>query len=279
MSEFYKRDIPIIDLDSGELNNDILYPKGVGRGLVPRDYDVFPETMFALPDEMKLIPESEWDARYDEQEEQQSSLEHLYLGGVNSSPIFTNLDQGTEGYCWIYSVIHSLMLDRAKRNLRYVRLNPHSCGAIIKKGANDGGWCGEGAEFVTKFGCAPEGNRPGEWPKWSRDIRRYDTVAMRAAMAQFKIDEQWTDITKRVWDRNLTMAQVATSGFNNLPGPRDYHWWGHSVCGLRWVRIERGAWGQLILNSWLRWGRNGLAVLRGNKAVCNGGLSIRSTTA
>lgn len=276
--DFYKDDIPVINADD-HLPSDVMFPAHASFGLVARDYDEFPEAMFAAPSEMGLIPESEWDARFDEQERLKSSLEHIYLSGPNGTPAFVNLDQGQEGYCWIYSVGHSLMIDRLKRNLKPVRLNPHSVGAIIKKGANQGGWCGEGADYVTRIGMAPEGTGQGEWPKWSRDIRRLDTPAMRESMARFKIDEQWTDVTRRVWDRNLTMAQVATSGFNNLPGPRDYHWWGHSVCGLRWVRIERGSWGQLILNSWRNWGRHGLAVLRGNKAICNGGLSIRSTTA
>jgi hypothetical protein len=276
--EFYKSDIPIIDTeDPGFESNCMLFPNGVSYGLVDRNYDEFPEPMFAPPSDMKMIPESEWDARYDEQEAQKSSLEHIYLSGPNGGPAFVNLDQGSEGYCWIYSVGHSLMLDRLRRNLPMTRLNPHSAGAIIKRGRNEGGWCGEGAAFVSEHGMAPEGTGPGRWPVHSRDLR-LDTPAMRAEMAKHRIEEQWTDLTQRVWSRNLTVAQVATSGFNNLPGPRDYSWWRHSVCGIRWVRIERGSWGQLILNSWRGWGRHGLGVLRGNKAICNGGLSIRTTS-
>jgi len=278
MMEFYKQTIPIIDVDHPDDEaTDMLHPKGVSFGLVDRDYSQFPEPMFAPPSEMKLIPESEWDARFDEQERTQSSLEHIYLSGPNGTPAFVNLDQGTEGYCWIYSVGHSVMIDRLRRNLPPVRLNPHSAGAIIKRGRNEGGWCGEGADFVTKHGMAPEGTGPGQWPKQSRDLR-HDTPAMRTSMARYKIDEQWTDLTKQLWGRNLTMGQIATSGFNNIPGPGDYNWWRHSVCRLRWVRIERGSWGQLILNSWRGWGRHGLGVLRGNQAIANGALGVRSTT-
>lgn len=279
MVEFYKKHIPIIDTEAaGFAESPILFPgKAFGRGLVERDYSVYPEKMFEQPSDMKLIPETEWDARFDEQEEQQSSLEHVYLSGPGGKPAFINLDQGPDGYCWAYSTGHSVMIDRLKRNMVMVRLNPHAVAAIIKGGVDDGGWCGESAEFFKQRGCPVEGTGPGQWPKQSRNLR-YDTSAVRREMAKYRIDEQWVDLTRRVWDRNLTIAQVASSGFNNLPGPRDYHWWGHSVCGLRWVRIERGAWGQLILNSWLGWGRYGLAVLRGNKAIPNGALSIRSTT-
>jgi hypothetical protein len=97
-------------------------------------------------------------------------------------------------------------------------------------------------------------------------------------MAKYKIEEDWVDLTRQKYNRNLTLSQVATCGFNNIPGPRDYNWWRHSVCGIRWVRIERGSWGQLILNSWSRWGRHGLGVLRGKKAIPNGALGVRLTS-
>jgi hypothetical protein len=267
--------IPIIETDGPETN--LSRPAGVTYGLVPRDYEQYPEAMFSPPSEMVLIPESEWDARYDEQEATQSSLEHIYLSGPNGAPAFKNLDQNGDGYCWNYSVGHSMMMDRLRRNLPMVRFNPHAGAAIIKRGLDEGGWCGEGAKFATEHGMAIEGKGPGQFPLHSRNLRLV-TPELRAEMAAFKIEEDWVDLTRQVWNRNLTMAQVATCGFNNIPGPRDYNWWGHSVCGLRWVRIERGSWGQLILNSWLGWGRHGLGVLRGSKAICNCGLGIRSTS-
>lgn len=275
MPSMYKGSIPIIETDGPATN--LSHPSGVTFGLVPRDYEQHPEAMFAAPSEMKLIPESEWDARFDEQEETQSSLEHVYLSGPNGGPAFKNLDQNGDGYCWMYSVGSSMMIDRLRRNLPMVRFNPHAAAAMIKKGRNEGGWCGEGAKFATEHGMAIEGKGPGQWPLHSRNLR-LDTPALRAEMAKYKIEEDWVDLTRQVWNRNLTMAQVATCGFNNIPGPRDYNWWGHSVCGIRWVRIERGSWGQLILNSWAGWGRHGLGVLRGSKAICNGGLAIRLTS-
>jgi hypothetical protein len=276
MADLYKGQIPVIDCDE-ETSNDMLFPDGVTFGLVPRDYDEFPEPMFAPPSDMQLIPESEWDARFDEQEELGSSLEHIYLSGPNGTPAFRHLDQNGDGYCWIYSVGHSMMMDRLRRNLPTVRFNPHSAGAIIKRGRNEGGWCGEGAQFASEVGMAIEGNAQGQWPLHSRNIR-LDNPRLRAEMAKYKIEEDWVDLTRQKYNRNLTLAQVATCGFNNIPGPRDYNWWRHSVCGIRWVRIERGSWGQLILNSWKGWGRHGLGVLRGNKAIPNGALGVRLTS-
>jgi hypothetical protein len=276
MADLYKGSIPVIDCD-GETDNDMLFPEGVSFGLVPRDYDQFPEPMFAPPSEMQLIPESEWDARFDEQEELESSLEHIYLSSPNNEPCFRHLDQNGHGYCWMYSVGHSMMMDRLRRNLPIVRFNPHAAAAIIKRGRDEGGWCGEGAQFATEVGMAVEGNAQGQWPLHSRNIR-LDTPRLRAEMAKYRIEEDWVDLTRQKFNRNLTVAQVATCGFLNIPGPRDYNWWRHSVCGIRWVRVERGSWGQLILNTWLRFGRHGLAVLRGNKAIPNGALGIRLTS-
>lgn len=84
-------------------NNDLLFDPVVdgerkGRGLVPRDYSKFPQEMFAAPSEMKVIPESEWDARINEQEEQQSSLQHIRDRGANGKMI-PALDQGSKGFC------------------------------------------------------------------------------------------------------------------------------------------------------------------------------------
>lgn len=275
MAAFYKGNIPVIETDLPATN--LSHPKDVQFGMVPRDYSVSPEAMFAPPSDMELIPESEDDARYDEQEALQSSLEHIYLSGPNGGPAFVNLDQNGHGYCWAYSTGHSIMMDRLRRNLPQVRLNPHATAAIIKRGRDEGGWCGLSADFGRENGYAIEGNAPGQWPLHSRNLSN-DTPQLRAGMAKYKIEEDWTDMTRQVYDRNLTQRQVATCGFNNIPGPRDYNWWGHSVCGLRWVRVEKGAWGQLILNSWKNWGRHGLAVLLGSKAVCNGGLAIRLTS-
>lgn len=269
MPDFYKGAIPI--LDDSQVSAEP-FPVGVGRGYVPRDLAVDPPTMFsALPSAIVLIPRSEWDARFDEQEQQQSSLEHLFLRG--GRPAFVNLDQDGDGYCWSYSVGHAIMLDRLKGNQPLVRLNPHATAAIIKRGRNEGGWCGLSAKFAREHGYAVEGDGEGQWPLHSRDLRN-DTPALRAAMAMHKVSEEFVDLTRDVYDQNLTVDQLATCLFNDQPGPVDFNWWGHSVCAVRWVRVEAGSWGLLILNSWLGWGRHGLAVLRGSKAIPDGALSI-----
>lgn len=275
MPDLYKGCVPIIDTEGPA--TDFSHPYGMTFTCVPRDYAVQPASMFAQPDEMEQIPESEWDARYDEQEATKSSLEHLYLGPDLKSPAFVNLDQGQDGDCWAYSTGHALMLDRLKRGLPLVRLNPHGVAAMLNR-PGTGGWCGLSGEFATAHGYPEEGTGPGQWPHWSHN-KKYDTPELRAAMAKYRVTENWMDARQSAWDRNLTTRQQATNGFNNNPAPSDFNWWGHSVLQIRWVRIEKGSWGPLILNSWKGWGRFGLAVLQGRKATCDGGLAVRSTTA
>lgn len=275
--DFYKGTIPILD-PANVGDRDTLHPKDAIYGYVERDYATYPEAMFSPPSEMEIIPENEWDARYDEQEATQSSLEHIYLSGPNGQPAFVNLDQNGDGYCWAYSTGHAIMLDRLKRNMPLVRLNPHATAAIIKGGKDEGGWNGLSAKWARENGYAVEGTGPGQWPLHSRNLK-YDTPELRADMAKHKVLEDWVDLTRQVYDQNLTMAQCATCSFNNVPNPQDHNWWSHSVCGLRHVRIERGSWGRLILNSWKGWGRYGLAVLRGSQAVPNGSVAFRVTTA
>jgi hypothetical protein len=273
MVDFYKGVIPILDYDR-PADRDLFHPRGAAYGAVPRDYSVQPQEMFAQPEEMELIPESEWDARYDEQEATKSSLEHIYLSGPGGAPAFVNLDQNGQGYCWSYSVATSIMMARLVMGLPLVRLSAHAVACKIKGFRDEGGWCGLSAEYARRVGYPSV----EFWPEKSMS-RANDKPEVWANAALYKTTEEWCDLTKQAYDQNLTKAQCATCGFMNIPGPRDYNHWSHSVSGIRWVRISAGNWGQLILNSWAGWGRHGLAVLQGSKAICNGGLGIRSVVA
>lgn len=91
-------DIPIFDVDPQTGRGfDAVNPMGKASGLIPRDYCKYPLAMFAPPSSIVTIPVSEWDARYDEQEATESSLEHLFLRG--GKPAFVNLDQNGDGDC------------------------------------------------------------------------------------------------------------------------------------------------------------------------------------
>ena len=176
--------------------------------------------------------------------------------------------------CWAYSTGHTVMLTRMRDNQPLIRMNPHSVASIIKGGRDEGGWCGLSAEFYGKYGCAPEGNGAGEWPLHSLNVS-LDTPAMRKSMERFRITEDWIDLTAAVYDRNLTLQQLYTCLLSDMPCAVDFNWWGHSVCAVRIVKVENGSIGLMILNSWKDWGRNGLAVLQGDRAVPDGAICTR----
>lgn len=256
--------IPILDAASPECR-DLLFPNRhrpagsqVGFGYDPGQYV---QDMFAAPSGMQTIPESEWDARYDEQEATQSSLEHLYLKEWRGDC----LDQNGQGYCWSYSVHSAVMLRRLALNFPFVRLNPHAIASLIKNGADEGGWCGLSLSRMREIGCAAEGTGPTDWPLhgYGRQLnQRWNDAAFKAAALRFQVTDDWYDLGKPVYSQSLKDSQLATCLFNACPAALDFNEWAHSVGGVRWVRVERGLWCPLILNSWKGWGRRGLAVIR-----------------
>ena len=272
MPSFYHGTIPILD-DFGSKRTDLTHPKGVRFGLVPRDYTRSPESMFAPPDQMNVVPKTEWDARYDEQEATESSLEHRFLR--TGSPAFVNLDQDGDGHCWAYSTGQALMLSYLRDGGFVPRLNPHFVATYLRE--FNGLWCGASAKVAAEVGYPVEGTGPDEWPLHSNDTRLLTPARLQAA-ARHKTAEEYRDLTREIWDQELTSLQLATCGFHNIACPSDFNWWGHSVCQVRWVRIERGSWGPLILNSWRGWGRFGLAVLRGSQAIADGAVAVRTVS-
>lgn len=255
---------PVLDEDTPV---DYIFDPRFGRGLVPRNFDEHPAEMFSPPGDMDLVDPADYDALIDEQEANRSSLEHLYLDAG-----WENLDQVSDGYCWAYSTGHAAMLCRTRDHQPYARLEPHGMAAILKHGKNEGGWCGLSGQFLEEVGCPDVAH----WKRASRDVRQ-DTPEMRANAALYRMTEGWVDLSRPAYDRNLTLRQVATQLLVcNNPCQADFNWWGHSVCAVRWVRVEAGSYGLLILNSWKGWGRRGLAVLRGSRMLCDGAICVRN---
>jgi len=268
-----------ISIIGDSTNNDILFPKGMGRGYDESQVDtnLLPkmQSMFGdAPGQLKVIPESEWDARFEEQEALQSSLEHVRMRG-NYGKMIDALDQNGQGYCWAYSTTGAVMILRAVANLPHVRLSGHAVGCQIKNYRDEGGWNGLSAEFAGAKGIPSI----KYWPEKSMS-RSNDTPEMRANSLEHLVTEDWSDQSVAVYDRNLTREQVATLLFNNIPVMGDFNWWSHSVLLLRWYRIGRGNWGPKLLNSWTNgWEDNGMSVLEGRKAIPDGAAALRVTGA
>lgn len=236
-----------------------------GTGQKPRDFSVDPPEMFAPPSDMELIPRSEWSARIKEMEATKSRLSDLREG-------IPSLDQGQVGYCWAHSTTHCVMLLNRIANQPYVPLSAYSVAAIIKGGADEGAWCGLSAKFLREVGVATQ----EEWPQGSRDVRR-DTPALRQSMGKRKVTEEWVDLTRQVWETDLTFDQLATCLLNRIPCAIDLNFWGHSVCALDLVEVERNSFGVRIWNSWGdAWENKGMAILAGSKAIPDGAVALRT---
>lgn len=257
MPSLYLDKIPIIrsSLDEGFVNRTG-DTASYATGAIPRDYDVDPVEMGDSPDGMKLLSDDEAIAAHDQQDRDESSLLHMFLRNP-----FEQLDQNGDGYCWAYSTGHCIMLDRLKQNLPYVRINPHATAAIIKKGRDEGGWCGLSMKWARENGYAVEGTGPGQWPLHSRNLK-YDTPELRSSMALHKATEDWYDLGRREFDQKLARQQIITLSTQAIPMAADWMRFAHSMCLIRAVRIAN-AWHPIVLNSWRGWGYNGLGVLYG----------------
>jgi len=271
MPELYHGKIPIIrkSLNDGFIRGEA--PE-VSFGCVERDYDVDPVAMGDSPAAMTLIPASEDDARYDEQEEQESSLEHLYLRG--GRPAFEHLDQNGFPDCWAHSSVHAVMLNRMAQNVEIPKFNAVAVATLLNQ--TNGGWSGLSTKFIREHGIPVVGTGSGQWPYHSRKGK--DTPELRAEMARYKVIEDWYDLGRKEWDQVLSDRQIATCGWQNWAAAVDYNKYGHAMCQLRKVRIERGRWGKLTLNSWIGFGYHGLCVIPDDVAMPNNAVAVRSSS-
>jgi hypothetical protein len=246
--------VPVID---GELK---------GHGLVPRDYRIHPPEMFAPPSELHLIPRPEWSDRLKEQERAGARLSDIRGD-------WPALDQNGQGYCWAYSTTSAVMLLRSVNNQPYVRMSAHAIGCKVKNFRNEGGWCGLSAKFHRENGCPSV----AMWPEKSMS-RSNDRADVWSNAALHKVTEDWVDLTRDVYDQNLTFNQVATCLLSGIPCAVDFNWWSHSVCGADLVEVEPGSFGLRILNSWSNsWGERGAGILRGSKAIPDEAVAMRVT--
>lgn len=246
-----------------------------GHGLVPRKHSQYPAEMFDPPRDLVLIPRGEMAERARQQETAGSRISDLLP--------WPSLDQNGQGYCWCYSTGGCVMAIRTINNQPYVRLNPHSLAAVIKRGKDEGGWCGLSAKGAREIGYAPESVWPGhQYRNW----QSLYNDACKKAMALHRVTEDWVDLTRDVYDQNLTMDQLYTCLLSRVPCATDYNWWSHSVMACDCVAVESGSLGTRIRNSWGEgWGDKnkhgvgGFSVLRGSKAQVNGAVAIRVTGA
>ncbi len=237
---------PERDWDSADLDH--------GRGLRlemrgPGDYE-YGEYAAPFPQEL-LIPESEWEPRIKEMEEQRSRISDLIR--LKQLP---HKDQGSTNYCWINAPVHCLEIVRLQQNQSMRILSPASAGAIIKSFRNVGGWGKEGLEFIVRNGC----NDVKDWPANAID-RKYNTAENRQKALDNRVVE-WFECRPR------TVNQMMSLLLRRLPGAGGYNWWRHEVtnCDPVWLDNRPAV---RIRNSWRGWGDYGFGILQGSKMLAD----------
>lgn len=268
---------------------------GNAKGLIPRDYQAAPVGFYAAapPLQIPLIPRDQWVERIKVLADAKAFLSQLRLvSGPNGGHI-PSLDQGSQGFCWAYSLGSAMTLSRMVMNQPYVRLSPHMLACIIKNYKDEGGWCGLSLQKAEEIGMATVNT----WPEKSMS-RSNDTPEMRAEALKYKPTEAWADMAASVYDRNLTEDQAMTLLLSLVPIQADFSWWSHSVCAMDAVllteskemqatdfgsldlskdedyKVFASTFGKRILNSWTDdWGDKGTSVLTGTKARLDGGVA------
>jgi len=215
-------------------------PEGYGYGSYAAKFD-----------SSLLIPESEWQARIQEAEQQGSRI----------SDILTRLriphkDQASTNYCWANGPCHAAETLRAMQNLPYVSLSPASVAAPIVKFRNVGGWGLEAVKRAIAIGFVPS----RLWPDNAIE-RRYQTSEAISEASKFRFRE-WTECKPRA------RAELISMAIRGKPGSLGFNWWGHLVMGCEAVWLD-GEVALRIRNSWKGWGANGFGIVRGAKMLAD----------
>lgn len=252
----------------------VLFPNGMGHGLIPRNYSLYPRGCYGSVQavDMPIIPKSEWSDRIREKVAAKSQLSDIRLTG-NNGGIIPSVDQGQRGYCWAHSGTSATILLRAAMGQPYVDLSAYAIACIIKNYRDEGGWGAAGLDFITARGI-PSGQF---WPQKSVD-RANDNPATWANAALHKVAEGWVDLVPAAYDRKLSFEQVATCLLCNIPVIADYNFWSHSVCLMDLTEPSPGRFGVRLWNSWGdSWSDRGMGLLDPQKAPPDGATAPRTT--
>lgn len=249
--------MPVVVIHDGNYHQHMQYGTHA-KGLVPRDLSKYPPgycSAAPVTFPYKLITnQSEILDRINEQEKNQSSLQHIRDRGGADGGRIRSLDQNGQGYCWGHSSTNASKLTRARLGLPYVPLAAYMVCCIIKNYRDEGGWGEESLQFIADKGICSE----DYWAQGSMS-RSNDKPEMWTNAALNKV-QSWIELSQDSQERK---QQVMTLLLMNIPVVADYNWWSHSVCAVRLMSMTKVR----IWNSWSdSWSDAGMGDLDGNKA-------------
>jgi hypothetical protein len=244
------RDFTRWSIINDQTADEYLFPKDKGRGLNLglKTAEGLGSAASEIPADF-LIPESDWEPRWNEQVRTNSTLEHLIKRhGVQIK------NQKRTNYCWIFGPTYAAEVVRALSGQSYLSLSPASGGAQIKNYRNSGGWGIEAIKWIAERGLVPS----QFWPDTAID-RAHATAENRERAMGFRSTE-WYGFPDR------DVRYVVSAILRRLPVPVGYSWWGHEVCSIG-LAFSGGSLARLrIANSWdVTWGEQGYGWVEGRR--------------
>lgn len=242
-------------------SNDVLFPKGVALGL--EEAKGYGSAGQSVPASLMKYSKSELEVLLKEREAEKRGLRELAtLKG------YKHKDQKNVSYCWVFSVVVMMELQRLVQNEPRVNLSPASAGAKITGFQNRGGWGEQACTYISEYGVC----LTADWPDTAYNGRQYDTPENWGKAEAYKFGT-WLNLRPRSmveYANLIVQGYVCSLGFN---------WWGHQVTGTD-AFIRDGIICPEILNQWYEgWGDDNYAILQGSKAAFDDGVSCLSATA
>ena len=208
---------------------------------------------------MDLIPWEEIPDRIADQERNKSSLYHRWLdskiGVLNQNPLL---------YCWAFSSVEALMLERELMGLPYIPLSPSSVGAPVVNFANTGWYIEEALKQMVNVGAASTDYVP-------------ETTCDRSEFKQgWKESAACNRVTKWRDLANNTQAQL-TALLTDRPLVCVHLWWKHAITHLQAIDLYPKLpcnnplrYGRKPLNSWgPSYGKKGIFQLEGQRSIAD----------
>lgn len=190
-----------------------------------------------------LVPQSEWQARIQEQEERKSRLSDLIL--MEKLP---PKDQGQTSQCWINAGCHCIEINRMQQNQETVILSPSSVGGPLKNWSDPGGYGKEGLDGISLMGLCPV----DLWPA-NAIQSKYNTAANRTKALLYRNISGWNfpDCLQTEMVSASLIGFALAGGYNNIS---------HEITMIEPVWLD-GALAWRIRNSWGRgYGYEGFAI-------------------
>jgi hypothetical protein len=198
----------------------------------------------------------------------------VYCVGVPNHTMITRRN-GTvliSSNCWFHSIVAAMLLVRARDMMPFADLSAYAGACMIKNFRDEGGWNPQALDFVTERGCPTS----KFWPQRSMS-RANDNPQTWADAAKYRVTEGWVDLTKNIYDRDMTFDQHFSALLACVPVAADRYRWSHSTVDMDPLEIDPSRdlqdperWGIRGWNSWGdSWGDRGMFVMKGRLALAD----------